>query len=119
MRELFLVVGLVLLLVGAAGLWLVPWTELLVFGIIVTAAGFVLSVPMGVVYHVQLYRCLSPRGALPRRWIWGPIALNARLLREERIRVMPWCYAGAAGFGVIVLGQLLVLAASMMSLASR
>jgi hypothetical protein len=115
MRELLLVLGLVLLLLGAAALWLVPWTDLLVWGIATTILGLGLSIPTGVVYHVQLYRCLSPRGELPRRWIWGPIALNARLLTEERPRVMPWCYLGATGFAIAILGQLLVLAASIMS----
>lgn len=119
MRELALVLGLVAFLFGAMALWLVPWTSLLIYGIATTVGGFILSLPTGLVYHVKLHRCLSARGQLPRGWIWGPIALNARLLPQEKGRVLPWCYAGAAGFGVIVLGQLLVLAASMMSFAGE
>ncbi|MCA9531540.1 MAG: hypothetical protein KC543_15530 [Myxococcales bacterium] len=107
MREAALVLGIVALLAAASGLLFVPWDGLLRVGVWTTAVGFATGVPLGVAYHVALYRALAPRGALPRGWYWSPIRLNARLAPEERGRVLFYCYAGAAGFVVICVGLLL------------
>ncbi|MGD8318488.1 MAG: hypothetical protein PVH21_16420 [Myxococcales bacterium] len=108
MRELGLVVAIVALMCVASGMWLAPWETLYEGGIWVTAAGFVLGVPTGLVYHVLLYRALQPRGQLPRGWYWRPLRFNALLQNGERASVMAWCYAGAFGFAVICVGLLMM-----------
>lgn len=109
MIELAVVAFVAVSLIAAGAAMLLPWTTLFVIGAWVTAAGFLLGVPTGVVYHVQLHRSLAPRGALSKRWIWNPIDNHVHLRPAERRRVLPWCYAGAAGFVVICLGMLLVV----------
>lgn len=104
MREVLLVVGLSLLLVALGAATLVPYPQLMRAGFWLSLIGFGFGVPTGVVYHVQLYRALAPRDALPKGWVWRPIALNDQLRPHERHTVLPWCYAGAAGFGLIALG---------------
>lgn len=96
-------VALSLIAVGAA--LLLPWQTLFTAGAALIVIGFVVGVPTGVIYHVQLYRCLSPRGVLSKRWIWSPIENHVHLRAGDRPRVLPWCYVGAAGFVLIALGM--------------
>ncbi len=109
MIELAVVAFVAASLIAAGAAMLLPWTTLFMLGAWVTAAGFILGVPTGVIYHVQLYRCLAPRGDLDKRWIWSPIENHVHLRPSERRRVLPWCYVGAFGFVVICLGMLLVV----------
>jgi hypothetical protein len=104
------VAGLVAVsLVAAGAALLLPWQTLFYAGAILIAVGFGVGVPTGVVYHVQLYRCLEPRGALSKGWIWNPIDNHVHLRAGERRRVLPWCYTGAAGFVIIALGMLAIV----------
>lgn len=116
MRELAIVVAISAVLCLLSAVWFTPWESLYYGGIWVTAAGFVLGVPTGVLYHVRLYQVLHPRGELPPGWFWRPIRFNARLRREERVGVMSWCYLGAFGFAVICIGLLLMAAGVSMAL---
>ena len=84
----------------------VPWATLLAVGGWLVGIGLAFGVPTGVVYHVQLYRALAPRDALPKGWIWRPLDYHNRLRPTERRSVLPWCYTGAVGFGVISLGMI-------------
>lgn len=116
MRELGIVAVVVIVLcVVSAAAWM-SWQAVLEAGWLVTAAGFALGVPTGVVYHLQLYRALAPRGDLPRGWIWRPLALHDRLRDDERAAVLSWCYAGAAGFLVICLGLVILMVAMVSAL---
>lgn len=108
MRELAIVAAILALMCLISGIWLAPWQTLYQAGIWVTAAGFVLGVPTGFVYHVRLYRTLEPRGELPRGWYWRPLRLNGLLREDERAGVMAWCYLGGVGFVVICVGLLLM-----------
>jgi hypothetical protein len=104
MFELLLVVALVagVVLVGAA-----PWPMLLAAGFVTTAVGLVFGVATGFWYHVALGRALAAAHALtPRWWLW-PVPLHDRLDPTARRTVMPWFYAGAAGFFVTVAGIVL------------
>lgn len=74
-----------------AGLWLV-------------GGGLTFSMPCALRYHLLLYRALSSRGALDRRWLLSPTAQHPKLTASERQRVMPWFYAGAAGWAVSLVG---------------
>lgn len=108
MRELGIVVAIIAVMCLASGMWLVPWETLYEAGMWVTAAGFALGVPAGVVYHVRLYRALRPRGELTPGWYWRPLRFNALLRAGERSGVMAWCYAGGLGFAIICIGLLMM-----------
>lgn len=109
MTEAVIVLGLVLalMLVGTLAVSL-AWTTIVIAGVALIAVGFVVGVPTGVYYHVALYRCLAPRGSLPRRWLWSPVRLHAQLFEHERRSVMRWFYLGGSGFVLIVVGGALV-----------
>ncbi|MFT6398727.1 MAG: hypothetical protein ACJAYU_003489 [Bradymonadia bacterium] len=109
MIELAVVAFVAIMLLATGASMLLPWTTLFMLGAGVTAVGFVLGIPTGVLYHVQLHRCLAPRDELAPGWIWNPIDNHVHLRPSERRRVLPWCYAGALGFVVICLGMLLVV----------
>jgi hypothetical protein len=73
-------------------------------GGILIVGGLVFSIPFAFWYHWKLYTTLGPRGDLSPRWIWSPTAQHVRLRPEERRRVLPWFYAGAAGWTICMLG---------------
>jgi hypothetical protein len=108
MTELWIVLGLCAALGGLAALWTLEPITLLYAGAWVTALGLAFGVPTGVWYHVALWRSLSARARLPERWWLDPIALHGDIPREDRFRVLAWCYAGAAGFLVTIVGCALV-----------
>ena len=104
MQESLIALAMVLLLVAVG--WAIGSTPegVLWAGVWVTAVGFGIGVPTGAVYHVALYRALRAIDALPDDWWLRPIAANVLLPQASRGWVMFWCYSGAAGFAVIVLG---------------
>jgi hypothetical protein len=112
MLEVAFVVGLIAVLVGLglAALFL-SLSTLFVLGLGSIAAGFALGVPAGSYYHVLLYRYLAQRGPVPRSFYWRPTSLHEQLDPAEKRRVMPWFLIGGAGFGLIVLGCLIVMLA--------
>ena len=110
MRELGIVIVLIAVMLIVSAAWVTPWEALYRAGIWLTLIGFVVGVPTGLVYHVRLYQALHPRGELSRGWYWSPIQYNRRLQPEERRSVMSWCYLGGAGFAVICLGLLTMVA---------
>ncbi|MCB9521466.1 MAG: hypothetical protein H6699_11410 [Myxococcales bacterium] len=113
MAELAVIFGVAVGLIGLGALALVPWALLLKVGGAIVAAGVGFGVPAGVVYHALLYRALAPRGALPPRWLWNPLALHDRLRPGERRAVLAWCYSGGAGFVLIMLGAALCAVAAV------
>jgi hypothetical protein len=79
--------------------------ELLLFGgAWLVGAGFALGLPTGFVYHVALYRSLRRIDALPAQWWLKPTALHGRIPAGDRVWVLGWCYAGAFGLFVILVG---------------
>lgn len=118
MFELLIAGGLVAMLLAAGAATFLSWSLLLQTGVWLCAAGLLLGVPTGFVYHVLLYRTLAPRGELPRGWIWKPLDQHDKLRPGERRRVLPWAGVGAAGFGVIMLG-FLSMAMSVVSVMTR
>ncbi|MGB5812733.1 MAG: hypothetical protein WBG86_19520 [Polyangiales bacterium] len=108
MRELLIVGAITSLMCLLSGVWFTPWETLYYNGIWITIVGFAVGIPAGFLYHVQLYRVLHPRGALPPGWYWRPIRFNRCLRPEERGGVMSWCYLGGLGFLVICLGLLMM-----------
>ena len=105
MVELLIVVAVVLGILLAA---VTPWTSLLVVGAATTAVGLAFGVATGFWYHVALARALSAVKALTPRWWLRPVPLHARLDADSLQRVLPWFYAGAAGFVVTVVGMALI-----------
>lgn len=104
MLELLIVGGLVALVTACA--W-VPAQALLAAGLWCTLGGFAFGVPLGIAYHVALWLALRQSGGAPKGWIWRPISLNSELTYDQRRWVLPLCWAGAAGFGFVVLGVVL------------
>jgi len=99
----------VVLLMGF-GLWgiylalqIAPET-LLFAGVWIGAAGFLVGLPAGALYHLLLYRSLGRIDALSARWWLHPTSLHDRIPESDRLRVLAWCYLGAGGFLVIVVG---------------
>jgi len=102
-------VALVLLVVAGGGS---AYADLLLYaGACITALGLIIGVAAGVVYHVALFRALSPLGMLRPGWWWQPTNLHVHLSSALRRRVMPWFHAGAAGFLVALSGCAVILAA--------
>lgn len=113
MLELLIVVALVAGVVVAA---VIPWSSLLVLGAVTTVAGLAFGVTTGLWYHIALARALSAVSALTPGWWLRPVPLHERLDAAGRRHVMPWFYAGAAGFVVTVAGIALIVAAMAVGL---
>lgn len=118
MREVGVVLGIILIIASVSVLTLFPWRGVLYLGGLLVIGGFVVGVPAGFLYHVQLYRALKPFQALPKGWVWRPIPLNKQLRPYDRIRVLPWCYVGGLGFFAIVIG-IVVFAVGMIVALTR
>ena len=102
MLELLIVAALV---AGVVLVAVLPWSWLLVVGTATTGVGLAFGVATGFWYHVALARALSPVNGLTPRWWLRPVPLHERLDAAGRQRVLPWFYAGAAGFMVTVAGM--------------
>lgn len=102
-----MVMGVVGVLAALGALAFVAMETLVVVGGAMIAIGLAIAVPTGLIWHVRLHQVLSPLGLLERGWIWKPVAHNERLPEECRREVLAWCYAGAFGFGVFVLGAII------------
>ena len=109
MLEILVVLGVL----AAMGGWVVASTRidaetLLVAGFWLVLGGLAFGVPTGFLYHLLLRRSLLRRGPLPTRWWLQPTRFNPTLPVGDRRRVLGFCYAGAAGFLVTLLGCLVV-----------
>jgi hypothetical protein len=98
----FALVGVTLVVVA------VPWPSVLMAGVVTTAAGLGFGLATGLWYHIALRRRLLAASALTPRWWLRPASLHGRLDAAGQRRVMPWFYAGAAGFFVTMVGLALV-----------
>ncbi len=109
MIEALIVLGAVgvLVLTGLVLTVIEPHALLLV-GLSAIALGFVVGVPAGVYYHVKLYRFLRALGSVPRSFWLYPTRYHGHLQQDAWRSVAPWFYAGAAGFGLIVLGGVIL-----------
>ena len=115
--ELLIVIVLV---VAAFMVAAVPWVSLLMAGMLTTAAGLAFGLATGLWYHIALARALVARRALLPRWWLRPVSLHGRLDTAGQRRVMPWFYAGAAGFVVTVVGlALLALGVAAVTVSGR
>jgi hypothetical protein len=110
MMEALGVVAFVLLLVLVGTLMVAVSIEtLLASSAVCIALGLILGVPAGVGYHVALYRCLAQRGPVEWGFVWRPRTYHPLLAPTELRRVLPWFVTGALGFGLIVLGSLVLV----------
>lgn len=113
MWEALLAGGLLAVLGAVWAAWvLAPVDALLVAGAKLVAAGLAFGLPTGAWYHVALRRSLARAGVLPPRWWLHPTRLHDRIPAADRTRVLGWCYAGAAGFLVTLLGCAIVALAA-------
>jgi hypothetical protein len=77
--------------------------------------GLVLGVPTGFWYHVVLYRIVSARIAVPRRWWLSPSALHVHLTGAEQRQIRLWYRLGGIGFVLSVIGGLAAIAGLLMA----
>jgi len=77
--------------------------------------GLVVGVPTGFWYHVLLYRIVSARIAVPRRWWLSPSALHVHLTDAEQRRIWLWYRLGGIGFVLSVVGGLAAIAGLLMA----
>ena len=99
-------VGLILLL---AMLLTAPVLIMLAIGIMIL--GLVVGVPTGFWYHVVLYRIVSAKIPVPRRWWLSPSALHVHLTDAEARRIRLWYGLGGIGFVLSMVGGLAAIAA--------
>ena len=111
--------GLVLagLLVGAL-IWTLAVSvtagALAILGLAILCLGLAIGVPTGLWYHVVLYRIVSPRISVPRRWWLSPSSLHSHLTAADWRRITPWYRIGGVGFALCVLGGAAAIAASLL-----
>ena len=108
MRELLMVA---LVIAALYGLSWTPADTLMSVGVGLITLGAGVGLPTGFVYHVALYRSLKRGGGPPEGWIWRPTSLHDQVDPLDRAHVLGWCYAGAAGFVVLILGLVAAAAA--------
>ena len=77
--------------------------------------GLVVGVPTGFWYHMVLYRIVSARIAVPRRWWLSPSALHVYLTGAEQRRIWLWYRLGGIGFVLSVVGGLAAIAGLLMA----
>jgi hypothetical protein len=77
--------------------------------------GLVVGVPTGFWYHVVLYRIVSAKIAVPRRWWLSPSALHVHLTGAEQRRIWLWYRLGGIGFVLSVVGGLAAIAGLLMA----
>lgn len=104
MIEALIALGLLATVCGLGAMLLLPWETLATVGFGLILGGFLIAVPTGIQYHIELYRSLKPTGLLPDNWYWNPIDCNDLVAEKDRRRVLAWCFAGAAGFFVVLAG---------------
>ena len=115
MAELGIALAPLLLLVGFALLViLVPLAVIAGAALTLMGIGLAVGVPSGLYYHVLLRRALKRRGPLPRGWYWNPQQHHEDIDPESVRTLMPWFLAGALGFGLIVLGFIVSVAALLL-----
>jgi hypothetical protein len=119
MREFLIAAAMIAALVVMALLFLIQWESLFYWGSVLVAAGMIVGVPTGFVYHVQLYKALHRKDRLARGWIWKPFEHHVHLDRRDRLAVMPWAIVGGLGFFIVVIGQVLVAAAIINAYVAR
>lgn len=112
MAEIGVAIGILAAIGALAATLVVPPAALLVAGAWTIAIGLAFGVPTGAIYHLALRRSLLAASRLPARWWWNPTALHDAIPAADRTHVLAWCYAGAAGFLVTVLGCALVAIAA-------
>ncbi len=105
MIELLLIVGVLAVIVGITALFaLVPWYLLFGAGCALIGLGMLLGVPTGFWFHVLLRRVMRERKIVMPMWWLKPMTVYEQLGAQDRRRVMPWLYAGGAGFVLAIAG---------------
>jgi hypothetical protein len=113
-------ITLVLTAVVAVGLVVLLATVLTGSAMIMLALGalvlgLVVGVPTGFWYHVLLYRIVSAKIAVPRRWWLSPSALHVHLTDAEQRRIRLWYRLGGIGFVLSVAGGLAAIGGLLMA----
>ena len=115
MQEITLVLG-ALVIMGFAGFARAIFAPfaVIVGGVGILVLGLVVGLPTGFWYHAVLYRLVSAKHPLPRRWWLSPANLHPQLTAAEERRIRPWYRIGGAGFVLCIVGGLAVIAGAFM-----
>jgi hypothetical protein len=116
MLEATLVLGAVLsvgLVVLLATMLTAPVMIMLAVGALLL--GLVVGVPTGFWYHVVLYRIVSAKIAVPRKWWLSPSDLHVHLTDAEQRWIRLWYRLGGIGFVLSVVGGLAAIAGLLMA----
>jgi hypothetical protein len=89
-----------------------------VFAVATMCLGLAVGVPTGFWYHVILYRVVSPKIPLPRRWWMSPSELHVHLTDAERRQIYWWYRIGGVGFVLSVVGGLAAIAGLLLGARS-
>ena len=94
--------------VAAVGFLASAWSPsvLVVAALVTLAGGLVVGVPTGFWYHVVLYRLVSAKRPVPRRWWLSPSSLHVHLTDAEQRRIAVWYRLGGLGFVLSMVGGL-------------
>ena len=111
MLEITLVL-IALVAAGLAGVSAAAVTPHLItaIGLSALCLGLVMGVPTGVWYHVVLYRYVSPKVPLPRKWWLSPAGLHRHLTAAEQRRIEPWYRIGGVGCVLCLVGGIAAIA---------
>jgi hypothetical protein len=96
----------VLILCGLAALAVaqaLPGLVLVQHGHVVMLAAAAVGIPLQIAYFTSLGTVLSAAGTRPSGWYWRPFAHHHLLPASRRWLVLPFFYAGALAFVVILL----------------
>lgn len=77
--------------------------------------GLVVGVPTGFWYHVVLYRIVSAKIAVPRKWWLSPSDLHVHLTDAEQRGIRLWYRLGGIGFVLSVVGGLAAITGLLMA----
>jgi hypothetical protein len=102
---------LLLILCGLAALAVaqaLPGLVLVEHGQLVMLAAAAVGIPLQVVYFSSLGVALTAAGTRPRGWYWRPFAHHHLLPAGRRWLVLPFFYAGALAFVVILLAMVVL-----------
>jgi len=115
MLEVTLVLGAIVAvgLIGIGGAIFSPLV-VVVIGLATLSLGLAVGLPTGFWYHAVLYRLVSAKLPLPRRWWLSPSDLHRHLTDAEERRIRPWYRIGGLGFVLCVLGGLVAIAGVFM-----
>ncbi len=101
----------VLLTIALLGLFsplmeLLPTSLMVELGFLGLGFGLLVGIPSGFWYHLELYRALTTKVQVPRKWWLSPTDYHIQLAQQELSKIRPWYLLGASAFTIALAGGL-------------